>query len=91
MTIRNLKDLPTDYALVLQQICETGSDEVGVLSETLNLSQSRVLHIVASLRQKGLVMIDKTTWGDAWVRLSAKGHKLVTQLWPEAMAQPALS
>lgn len=91
MTIRKLRDLPTDYALVLQQINETGSDEVGVLSETLNLSRARIVHIVTSLRQKGLVLIDKTSWGDAWVRLSAKGQKLVSQLWPDAMSQPALS
>ncbi len=91
MTIRKLQDLPTDYALVLQQINETGSDELDVLSETLNLSRSRMLHIVTSLRQKGLVLIDKTTWGDAWVRLSAKGQKLVSQLWPESLPQPVLS
>lgn len=91
MTIHKLQDLPTDYALILQQINETGSDEVSVLSETLNLSRARTLHIVTSLRQKGLVLIDKTVWGDAWVRLSAKGQKLVGQLWPDATAQLALS
>lgn len=91
MTIRNLQDLPTDYALVLQQINESGSDEVSVLSEMLNLSRSRVVHIVTSLRHKGLVLIDKTARGDAWIRLSAKGRKLVGQLWPDALSQVALS
>jgi DNA-binding MarR family transcriptional regulator len=91
MTVRNLRDLPADYALVLQQIQETGSDELSVLSETLNLSRARTLHIVTSLRQKGLILIDRTNWGDAWVRLSAKGQKLVQQLWPESTPQLALS
>lgn len=87
----NVQDLPLDYALVLQQVSEDGRDELAVLSETLNIRRSRMMHIVSSLRQKGLLMIEQTSWGDAWVRLSAKGRKIVSQLWPESQLAPALS
>ena len=87
----NVRDLPLDYALVLQQVSEDGRDEIAVLSETLNIRRSRMLHIVTSLRQKGLLMIEQTTWGDAWVRLSAKGRKIVGQMWPETQLAPAFS
>ena len=87
----NIRDLPFDYALVLQQINEDGQDELAVLGETLNIRRSRMLHIVTSLRKKGLLLIEKNSWGDAWVRLSAKGKKIVGQLWPDAQLKPILS
>ncbi|TXG77671.1 hypothetical protein E6P97_01310 [Patescibacteria group bacterium] len=87
----NIRDLPFDYALVLQQINEDGQDELAVLGETLNIRRSRMLHIVTSLRKKGLLLIEQNSWGDAWVRLSAKGKKIVSQLWPDAQLKPVLS
>ncbi|MCA9330503.1 winged helix DNA-binding protein [Candidatus Saccharibacteria bacterium] len=87
----NVQDLPLDYALVLQQVSEDGRDELAVLAETLSIRRSRMLHIVSSLRQKGLLFIEQTSRGDAWVRLSAKGRKIVGQLWPETQLNPAFS
>jgi DNA-binding MarR family transcriptional regulator len=83
MSSHKVIDLPTDYALVLQQVSEDGSDEFTVLSETLNIRRSRLSHIIAALRQKGLILIEKSSVGDAWIRLSSKGNKLVHQIWPE--------
>ena len=84
MSSHKVVDLPADYALVLQQVSEDGENEFSVLSETLNIKRSRLSHILHALRQKGLILIDKTSMGDAWVRLSSKGSKLVKQIWPEA-------
>lgn len=79
-------DLPVDYALVLQQVCEDGQNELGVLSETLDIRRSRLLHIVGSLRKKGLILIERSAMGDAWIRLSARGRKVTRQIWPEQVA-----
>lgn len=84
MNSHKVTDLPSDYALVLQQVSEDGGDDFSVLSETLDIKRSRLAHIIASLRQKGLIMIDRTSRGDAWIRLSSRGAKLVHQIWPEA-------
>lgn len=83
MSSNKLLDLPTDYALVLQQVSEDGQDEFSVLSETLNIRRSRLSHIISALRQKGLILIESSSVGDAWIRLSSKGNKLVRQIWPE--------
>lgn len=87
----NVQDLPQDYAMVLQRVSKDGRDELAVLAETLNIRRSRMLHIVTSLRQKGFLLIEQTTWGDAWVRLSAKGTKIVGQLWPDTQLKAAFS
>lgn len=89
MTSNTVVDLPADYALVLQQVREDGEDEFSVLAETLNIKRSRLAHIVGSLRKKGLVMIERTNVGDAWIRLSAKGQKLMGQIWPESVGSYA--
>lgn len=79
-------DLPVDYALVLQQVSEDGQNELDVLSETLNIRRSRLMHIVGSLRKKGLILIERSNMGDAWIRLSSRGRKVTRQIWPERMA-----
>lgn len=76
-------DLPVDYALVLQQVSEDGQNELDVLSETLNIRRSRLLHIVGSLRRKGLILINRSAMGDAWIQLTARGRKITRQIWPE--------
>lgn len=73
-------NLPTDYALVLQQIQEDGEDDIMTLSHALSLNQHRVTHIVRSLQHKGFVQI----YGDMRVVLSRKGKKIVSYLWPES-------
>lgn len=79
-------DLPVDYALVLQQVSEDGENELDVLSETLNIRRPRLMHIIGSLRRKGLILIDRSAMGDAWIRLTARGRKMTQQIWPEQIA-----
>ena len=83
MKISSIIDLPTDYALVLQQIRENGQEDFVHLIEALNLSRPRLAHIIQSLRQKGLISISRTAYSDAWISLSGKGKKLVAYIWPE--------
>ena len=40
---------------------------------------------LADLRHKGLMAIDQA-YGDAWVRLTTRGKRLVQRIWPEAQA-----
>ena len=41
--------------------------------------------VLADLRRKGLMAIDQA-YGDAWVRLTTRGKRLVQRIWPEAQA-----
>lgn len=76
-------NLTTNEALILQQIYEDGSDDVVVLAGQVGLSRRTVMNILVDLRRKGLMAIDQI-YGDAWVRLTARGKRLVQKIWPEA-------
>ena len=76
-------NLTTNEALILQQIYEDGGDDVVVLAGQVGLSRRTVMNILADLRRKGLRAIDQI-YGDAWVRLTARGKRLVQKIWPEA-------
>ena len=76
-------NLTTNEALILQQIYEDGGDDVVVLAGQVGLSRRTVMNILADLRRKGLMVIDQI-YGDAWVRLTARGKRLVQKIWPEA-------
>lgn len=76
-------NLTTNEALILQQIYEDGGDDVVVLARQVGLSRRTVMNILADLRRKGLMAIDQV-YGDAWVRLTARGKRLVQKIWPEA-------
>lgn len=78
-------ELPTDYALVLQQVHADGEEDFANLAETLSYDRGRLSHIVQALQHKGLVVV---SWGrsDGWISLSARGRRLVETLWsPSAM------
>jgi DNA-binding MarR family transcriptional regulator len=77
-------DLPEDYSLVLQEVGEHGEEELSVLAETLSLERSRLQHILEALRHKGLISLSRSTGHGVWIRLSAKGRKLMHTLWPES-------
>ncbi len=77
-------ELPEDYSLVLQEVGENGEEDLMELAETLNLDGSRLRHIVTSLQHKGLVVMSRSAGRGAWIRLSAKGQKMMQSLWPEA-------
>ena len=76
-------NLTTNEALILQQIYEDGSDDVVVLAGQVGLSRRTVMNILADLRRKGLMAIDQI-YGNVWVRLTARGKRLVQKIWPEA-------
>lgn len=83
-----VKTIPEDYALVLQQVDESGEEDLTSLAETLLLDKARLSHIVGSLKSKGLISVDYTAY-DIYVRLSAKGRKLIEILWPETRLRHA--
>ena len=76
-------NLTTNEALILQQIYEDGGDDVVVLAGQVGLSRRTLMNILADMRRKGLMSIDQK-YGDAWVRLTARGKRLVQKIWPEA-------
>lgn len=78
--------LSTDDAIILQQISETGEDDLANLSRSLRMHRSKVMASLESLRRKGLVTVQRTA-GDWWVSLSAKGKQLSQYVWPESSMQ----
>lgn len=78
-----IKTLPTDYAIVLQQIYESGREDFMSLVETLRFDPKRLEHILEGLNHKGLIMrAGQPT--DAIISLSGKGKRFIRALWPEA-------
>ena len=81
-------NLSNEDAMVLQQISETGEEDVISLSETLGMRRRRVITSLESLRRKGLITVQRTA-GDWWVSVSTKGKEVARYVWPE-MPVPAL-
>lgn len=81
-------DLNNEDAMVLQQISESGEEDVISLSQTLGMRRGRVIASIESLRRKGLIVVQRTA-GDWWVRVSSKGKQLSHYVWPE-MPIPAM-
>lgn len=77
--------LTTNEALVLQQVYEDGGDEAAMLAAQMVMPRRTAMHVLADLRRKGLMAIDQA-YGDAWVRLTTRGKRLVQRIWPEAQA-----
>ena len=84
----HITQMPEDYALVLQQIQESGQEDLTNLSESLRIRRSRLAHIIDSLKHKGLVRLTQDYRDDVWIELSGKGRRLVAYLWPETKLQP---
>jgi len=80
-------NLSTEDALVLQQISESGEEDVVSLSRNLGMRRGRVLASLERLRQKGLVKISRTA-DDWWVYISAKGKQLTHYVWPDMLIAP---
>jgi len=77
--------LTTNEALVLQQVYEDGGDDAAMLAAQMGMPRRTAMPVLADLRRKGLMAIDQA-YGDAWVRLTARGKRLVQRIWPEAQA-----
>jgi DNA-binding MarR family transcriptional regulator len=82
-------ELPEDYAIVLQQVKEMGEEDLVSLAESLRISRPRLMHIVKNLQHKGLILVRTSSYSEAWIRLSAKGQRLMNFMWPEAGALAA--
>lgn len=78
-------NLTTNEALVLQQVYEDGGDDAATLAVQMGMPRRMVMSVLADLRHKGLMVIDQA-YGDAWVRLTMRGKRLVQRIWPEAQA-----
>lgn len=76
-------ELPEDYAIVLQQVNEMGEEDITMLSETLKYDRPKLLHIIQGLRQKGLIYFSQSTYREPLIRLSSKGRRLMSYMWPE--------
>lgn len=76
-------NLTTSEALILQQIYEDGGDDVVILAGQIGLSRRTAMNVLVDLRRKGLMAIDQA-YGNAWVRLTTRGKRLVQKIWPEA-------
>ncbi len=77
-------EIPTDYALVLQQVGDNGEEDLTNLAETLRFDRQRLMHIIQALQHKGLIQVTQTAGRDAWIRLSSKGKRVMSTLWPDA-------
>ena len=77
--------LTTNEALVLQQVYEDGSDDAAMLAAQRVMPRWTGMCVLAVLRRKGLMAIDQA-YGDAWVRLTTSGKRLMQRIWPEAQA-----
>ena len=78
-------NLTTNEALVLQQVYKDGGDDAATLAVQMGMPRRMVMSVLADLRHKGLMVIDQA-YGDAWVRLTMRGKRLVQRIWPEAQA-----
>lgn len=79
----NSVKLSDEYAIVLQQVEEAGGEDFGTLADVLRFDRQRLAHIVAALRNKGLIVLNRDGHNDMWIRVSSKGHRLIQYIWPE--------
>lgn len=84
-------ELPEDYALVLQQVNETGEEDMDTLAEYLRLDRKRLAHIIQALHHKGLIYFTRTAYQSSLIKLSTKGRQFITYIWPESGTLPGLS
>ena len=77
--------LSTTEAIVLQQIHDDVEDDVATLSQQLGMPRGRTAALIEALKQKGLLVINHDYHG-TWVRLSNRGSRLISYLWPETEA-----
>lgn len=81
--------LPEEYALVLQEVAEVGTEDVAMLEESLRFDHARLMHILQNLRHKGLIIFRQNYYTGSWVELSTKGKRLLAYLWPDRGLQPS--
>ena len=75
-------NLSNEDAMILQQISESGEEDLINLSKSLGMRRARVMASLENLRKKGLITIQRTA-GDWWVHISTKGKAITHYMWPE--------
>ena len=75
--------LPNDYALVVQQVHDNGEEDFAGLADSLRLTPGRLAHVLQGLAHKRLIVSRHAGYG-IWVRLSARGKRLMHTMWPES-------
>lgn len=75
--------LSNEDAMILQQINQTGEEDIISLEQALGMQRGRLLARLEHLRRKGLITIQRTA-SDWWVQMSSKGKQVSTYIWPEA-------
>ena len=75
--------LPNEYALVLQQVHESGEEDFAGLADSLHFTPGRLAHVLQDLAHRRLIVSRRAGYG-IWVRLSARGKRLIHSLWPES-------
>lgn len=81
--------LSIEDALVLQQISESGEEDIISLERMLGMRRKKVMACLESLRRKGLITVQRTA-SDWWVQISSKGKQLTHYVWPDATPLPAM-
>lgn len=81
--------LSTEDALVLQQISESGEEDIVSLQQLLGMRRGKVVACLERLRRKGLITVQRTA-SDWWVHMSSKGKELTSYVWPETMPLGAM-
>ena len=76
-------ELPQDHALVLQHVHDSGEEDFAGLADSLRLTPGRLAYIIQELARKKLIVSRNAGWG-IWIRLSARGKRVIRTLWPEA-------
>lgn len=76
-------NLPEEYALVMQQIAESGQEDFENLAYNLHIARRRIVHIISALQHKGLVQLTQETAYGPLIELSRSGKRLIHYLWPD--------
>ncbi len=80
----NRIELPYEQALVLQHINDSGEEDFTGLAYAMRVGRARLAHLIQTLHRKRLIVVRRSGYAEAWVRLSSRGKRLMAAIWPEA-------
>jgi len=75
-------NLSNEDAMILQQISESGEEDVVSLAASLGIRRKQVMNSLQRLKSKGLIVI-KHAADDWWVYMSNRGKELSHYIWPD--------
>ena len=81
--LKDIKELTSHEALVLQQLGEVGVDELDHLSRELMENPRSLLNTLQKLKRKGLIkVVDQ--YDDIMIFLTSSGRRTIHYIWPLA-------